>query len=524
MDTKLNGERRFIIKGIGALGVSGMLVACGGGSSSSSTSASNSSSASNPSGTGGGSDPTNASKASGASTCSNSASIPLVIDASFAATGIPANIPIYAYITGLVKVPGQVFYQYSSSSNKPVQMSTADNIMPAGGGVTGLSGATGSANYPQIWADYSIPLDRTCATVVADLANFNVTNIQNFGTGAAAFSGRIWISVGTPKIPFTTFAGANANQTTGSPVTGYATPNPATGAVGSYCMFDWLEFSYDSTGALNINTTQVNQFGFPISMKATGTGVVGGEQGIFNKSRSVILNSLAGQSNSLFNGSVPIPTSGVTSGTYPPTANTSGLLRALAPASTAGAVSSTYFGTAITNAMTYWTNNVLSVTCPSNALQQTYYGLASGSTLNFYTSASTMNSSTLTFSFNDINTYNILNCSGTMAGTGVSQTGNLLSDLQNTGKAILAGFNRGVITSTTTVLNITQTPTSSYNPAISNNYQSTTVPFNIWAQKFHQFSSNGYAYGFSYDDVGAEQPTITTTKTGSLSIQLGLFQ
>ena len=517
MSTKLDLERRFMMKGFGALGVSGLLVACGGGSSSGSSASTNSS------GTGGGSDTTNASKGASAATCSNSAAIPLVVDASFAATGIPTDIPIYAYITGLVKAPGQVFYQYSSSSNKPVQMATADNTIAAGGSGTGLTGSNGTQNYPQVWADYSISLDRTCATVVADLASFNGTNIPGFGTGAAAFSGRIWISVGTPKIPFTAFAGPNQNQLTGSPVTGYATPNPAQGAVGSLCMFDWLEFSYDSTGALNINTTQVDQYGFPISMEATGTGVVGGEQGIFNTSRSAILSTLAGLSNSLFNGFVSIPTTNVAANAYPPVANTSGKLRALAPANSSGAISSTYLDGAIQNAMSFWSSNVLTVTCPSNAIQATYYGQASGSVLNFYASSSITSGSPVLFSFNDITTYNVLNCSGTLSGAGVSQTGNLLSDLQDTGKAILAGFNRGVITSSTRVLNISQSPPSAYTPPLNNNYQSNTIAYNTWALKFHQFSSNGYAYGFSYDDVGSEQPTITTTKTASLRIQLGKF-
>jgi len=520
MYTKLNSERRFIIKGIGALGLGGVIVACGGGGGSSGSA----STTTNPSGTSGRSNPTNASKGASTAACTNTATIPLIIDASVTATGIPANIPIYAYIVGLVAGPGgDIYYRYSSSSNKPVQMSTGDNLIAAGGGGTGLSGSSGSTNYPQVWADYSIPLDRTCATVAADLATFNTSNLSGFGTGGAAFSGRIFISVGTPQIPFTAYAGTPSTSITGSPVTGYASPSSIAGNAGSLCMFDWLEFSYDSTGALNINTTQVDQYGFPISMTATGTGVTGGEQGLFNASRSGILSALAKQASSLFNGSVAIPSVGVASGTYPPLANTSGILRALAPPNTSGASTSNYLATPITNAMGNWINNILSVTCPSNVLQQTYYGKAINSTtLNFYTTSAV--SGTPTFSFNDISTYNVLNCSGSLAGDGVSQTGNLLSDLQNTGKAILAGFNRGVITSATTVLNITQTPASAYAPPLSNNYQSTTIPYNTWALNFHQFSSNGYAYGFSYDDVGAEQPTITTTKTASLKLQLGIFQ
>lgn len=510
---EFNTKRRFVLKGMGAIGAGSILVACGGGSSGNSSSSG--------SGSGVVVDPTNASKGTSAATCTNTASIPLIIDASVAATGIPSNIPVYAYITGLVKVPGQVFYRYDAINKKPVQMSTADNTLPAGSTSYGLSGASAITNYQQVWANYGISLDRTCATVVADLASFNSTYIPGFGTGAAAFSGRIWISIGTPLIPFTAYAGANADQLTGNPVTGYATPNPASGAVGSLCMFDWLEFSYDSTGALNINTTQVDQYGFPISMTATGTGVTGGEQGLFNKSRSTILSTLSGLGNTLFNSSVAVPTSGVAANTYPPSANSSGILRALAPANTSGASSSTYLATPISNALTNWKTNWLSVTCPSNALQQTYYGLTAndGVTLNFYTSQSTAGGPV--FSFNDITTYNVLNCSGTMAGTGVPQTGNLLSDLQNTGKAILAGFNRGVITSSTTVLNIN---TNAYTPPLSQNYTSLTTPYNNWAFEFHQFSSNGLAYGFSYDDVGSQQPTITATTTASLTLQLGKLE
>lgn len=498
-----NFKRRFILKGIGAVGVGSILVSCGGGSSGSASS--------NNSG-GVVIDPTIASKGSSSTSCSNTASIPLIIDASVSATGIPSNIPIYAYITGLVKVPGQVFYRCRASDGVPIQMSAADNTIAAGDTSYGLSGSAATTNYPQAWANYSIPLDRTCATVIADLTSFNITNIPGFSTGAAAFSGRIWISVGKPLIPFTVF---------GSPVTGYATPNPAPGAVGSLCMFDWLEFSYDSNGALNINTTQVDQYGFPISMEATGAGVTGGEQGLFNKSRSVILSTLGGLNNSLFNSSVAIPTSGVAADTYPPGANTSGILRALAPANTSGATSSTYLATPIANALTNWKSNWLSVTCPSNALQATYYGLTAsdGTTLNFYTSKSTATSPV--FSFNDITTYNVLNCSGTMAGTGVAQTGNLLADLQNTGKTILAGFNRGVITATTTELSI---DLSNYQPPLSQNYTSSSIAYNNWAFQFHQLSSNGLAYGFSYDDVGSQQPTITATTTSSLRIQLGKFE
>ena len=167
---KINENRRLILKGVGALGTSGILIACGGGSSSSSSGGS-----SGGGGTGG-----TSSKGTSAPVCAGtSASIPLVIDASVSATGIPANVPMYAYIVGLTAAGGNTYYRYNPTSKKPVQMNpTSDNINAAGvcaGMTTGSQSAT--TNCPTVWADYSIALDRSCATLVADLATFNGTNM-----------------------------------------------------------------------------------------------------------------------------------------------------------------------------------------------------------------------------------------------------------------------------------------------------------------------------------------------------------
>lgn len=522
--TELDFKRRLILKGMGALGAGSILVACGGGSSN------NSSSSGGSSGTGGiVVDPTNASKGSSAATCATgSASVPLIIDASVAATGIPQSVPIYAYIIGMTAAGGNTYYWFNPAQGvtKPVVMSTATNTNAAQSGPGMTTGsASAAANYPTIWSDFSIPLDRTCATVVADLATFNATNIPGLGTGTNAFSGRIAISVGKPILPFTPRTGSNATDPTPSnlPVTGYTSPGLMPNTPGSLCLYDWLEFSYDVNGALDINTTQVDQFGFPISMQATGTNVQGGEQGLFNKTRSTIFSSLSALNNTLFSSSVAVPTTGVDADAYPPTINTAGILRALAPANTTGASSSTYLNTAISNALNNWKSNWVSVTGGSNVIQSTYYGqtASDGVTLNFYTSPST--SSTLAFTFNDITTYNVLNCSGTMAGTGVPQVGNQLTDLQNTGKQLLAAFNRGTVTPSTNVFNQPASGTTGFLPSLSNNYGSSTIAYNVWAKQFHQFSSNGLAYGFSYDDVGNLQPSITTSATTSLRVQLGTF-
>jgi hypothetical protein len=44
----------------------------------------------------------------------------------------------------------------------------------------------------------------------------------------------------------------------------------------------------------------------------------------------------------------------------------------------------------------------------------------------------------------------------------------------------------------------------------------------MWAKRFHNWSSNGLAYGFAYDDVCSQNPSFNTTGAmTSLSITLG---
>ena len=505
---KINENRRLILKGVGALGTSGILIACGGGSSGGSSSSSSSG------GSGGGT----SSKGTSAPVCAGaSATIPLTIDASVGATGIPATVPMYAYIVGLTAAGGNTYYRYNPATgqNKPVQMNpTADNTNAAGtcaGMTTGSTSAT--TNCPTVWADYSIPLDRSCATLVADLASFNGTNMPGLGTGSNAFSGRIYISVGKPLLPFTPLAGVNTNQTTGFPATGYTAPALASGTPGSLCLYDWLEFSFDSNQALNINTTQVDQFGFPISMTATGTGATGGEQGVLNTSRSSIMSNLGGLSNSLFNSSVAVPTSGVSADAYPASIYTANTLRAVSPKTVATA-SDTFFTSTIATWYSNWTSTPV---VTYDAASGYYSGMVSGGVLSFKTgnlaSTSSWNSGgSVQFTNTQITSYDVWQCANSLAsGSG---------DQKNVQKMLAAAFQRGTMANANYSLN--DTLGASFSPPLSGNYASSTS--NTWAQKFHQFNTNGLAYGFPYDDVGSLQPTVSTSSgTTSVSIQVGLF-
>ena len=498
---KINENRRLILKGVGALGTSGILIACGGGGGTASGSSSG--------GTGGGG---TSSKGTSAAVCAgSSAAIPLTIDASVGATGIPVNVPMYAYIVGLTAAGGNIYYRYNNILNKPVAMNPgADNTQAAGtcAGMT-TGGVSANTNCPTVWADYSIPLDRSCATLIADLASFNGSNLPGLGTGTNAFSGRIYISVGKPLIPFTPRSGNPSTGTTGAVATGYTAPGLASGTPGSLCLFDWLEFSFDSNQALNINTTQVDQFGFPISMTATGAGVTGGEQGVMNTSRSGIFTSLASLSNSLFNSSIAVPTNGVDADAYPASAYTANTLRAVSP-KTVATSTDTYFNNTISTWYANWANTPVVTFDVSSGY---YTGKVIGGVLSFQQGSSWANGGPIQFTNTQITSYDIWQCANSLSTDGAS-TAQL-----NVQKMIAAAFQRGTMESANYSLN--DSNGASFSPALSGNYASS--PSNIWAQKFHQFNANVLAYGFPYDDVGSLQPSISVATTTSLSIQVGLF-
>lgn len=444
--SKINENRRLILKGVGALGTSSILIACGGGSN---TSSGTSGGGSSGGGTGG-----TSSKGTSAAVCSSSsATIPLTIDASVGATGIPANIPMYAYIVGLTASGGNMYYRYNKTTNKPEAMNPgADNVNPAGtcdGMVTGSSSAL--TNCPTVWANYSITLDRSCATLVADLAQFNSDNLPGLGTGTNAFSGRIYISVGKPLLPFTPRSGTPATGTSGSIATGYTAPGLASGTPGSLCLFDWLEFSFDSNKALNINTTQVDQFGFPISMSATGAGMTGGEQGVMNTSRSGILSNLATLSSPLFNTTVAVPTTGIESDAYPASIYTSNKLRAISPKTYTAVNSDSFFTSTIATWYANWSTIPL---VTYDAATGYYSGMVDGGTLTFkqgnYATLSSWNAASLSGSFTNgqITSNDVWQCAGNLASGSTAQL--------NVQKMIAAAFQRGTMTNANYSLNDTR--------------------------------------------------------------------
>jgi hypothetical protein len=466
---------------LAALAATSALTACGGGGSSgvSPRPGLSSSPAPGPTGTG------------GAGGTGGAVATPLTIDAT--QSDLPSGTPVYAYVVGLV-ASTNTFYRIDASGT-PHALSAADNVQAAGTfpGSSGLSASTASAiapNYPQAWADYSIPVSQTSPTQIS-LANINPTTMPGLGIGTSAFSGRVYISVGVPKLPFT----AQAN--------GYTAPVFTT-QPGYLTLFDWIEFSYDSQGNFNGNTTQVDQFGFPLFLNGTPGGT---QQGKYTASRATIMNSIG-------TGEVAVPAAAASA--YPAGIN---LLRLVSPKTLNAAGSfSTYFDTAIQAAYTTWKTTPLVTHEQSTNAYYTGYVPTTGSNAGSLVFVSG-NVPTLSAAAALPTAFTVPAAGGVIPTNDVWQCANSLAtgsaDQKNVQKQLAAMFNRGFVSAPTLLDDAACPSGSTFYPTGSTN--------NTWAHTFHQYSTNGLAYGFPYDDVCTQNPSISLTSTTAVTITLGKF-
>lgn len=147
----------------------------------------------------------------------------------------------------------------------------------------------------------------------------------------------------------------------------------------------------------------------------------------------------------------------------------------------------------------------------------TYTGLVTNGVLNFYegtyTVADIQSDSPPPVAFamtygseTAISSVDVWQCNNTLATGNAAQL--------NVGKILAAAFNRGV---TSDAMDDTNCEDNA-----SGFYPSGGV-FNSWAQLFHEVSSNGLAYGFPYDDVCNQNPTVVLASTTGVTIALGNF-
>lgn len=437
--------------------------------------------------------------------------VPLTIDTSKA--GLPTGTEIYAYIVGGVKSGDGMTFYHVQADGTPVAMAQSDNTEAAGTFPNSqeLSAAAQTAladNYKQAWADYSIP---ATDGVTIDLAKINTTNIPTLGTGSAGFSGRIYLSVGVPRLPFTV---------TGS---GFAQPT-SYGDSGQYCLFDWIEFSFDSLQNINANTTQVDGFGLSLTLAGTPQTAHPGEVTEVGLKQGFSRNDMVEVLAALFReGQVNAPEGTQEPGPHGKTAypdvihfNTGDVLRQLSP----DAISAHpalkvgvdgYFDDEIHTWYTKWTHTPL---VTEDVATGFYSAMANGDVLQFKkgnlpTKADWDAVPDIAFSFSSkITSDEIWQCDGVLASGDTAA--------KNAGKIIAAAFNRGIVADSLSDL----TSSGSCNAAA---FYPTGGVWNKWAALTHQYGRHHLAYGFPYDDVCNQNPTVAMSIPTEVTITLEKF-
>ncbi|HEY5258006.1 MAG TPA: beta-1,3-glucanase family protein [Candidatus Baltobacteraceae bacterium] len=461
--------------------------------------------------------------------------VPLTIDVT--QSGIPSDYPVYAYITGGYLKNGNaadyiplwidaagtpnVMNQTDSTSGP---LANAANTFPntnpnnAGTVVTGADIAAIEQSYNQAWADYSIHISPTTPTVI-DLSKLSQAYVPGLGTGAAAFSGRIYLSVGIPKLPF--------SPSGGSPATGFAQP-ALTGTYGGGLLFDWIEFSIDSNFGFNSNITQVNGIGLFLGLSAT-PGAGGATQGAYTITRSELFAALTSAGGGF--GDCLVPNN--TPSAFPPSVTN---LRALSPTTVVGTSTAlqSYFDTEIANAYTAWMTTPLCCYDATNTGDGWLTGLAASASgpLNFYAGELTTLTPEEASSMTPVVT--VTGSNGMLSSTDVfgcyaianPAPASITIDMQNNClKAMEAAFNRGVALTLQG-----EAPNQYYElrndaatcvPDLHTDYEET--PNNAYAAIVHNDSVTRLGYAFPFDDVCGDNPTVAVQPASTINITLGAF-
>jgi len=443
-------------------------------------------------------------------TTATAAKIPLTLD--LTQTDLPTGTSVYAYIIGLVQGSAGNVYYYVNHDLVPQAMSAGDNTQMAGtfpdmGTLDSAAQTALAPNYPDAWADYSIAMTVGDTTTI-DLAQF-AANIPNLGTGTGAFSGRVYLSVGVPKLPFTV-----TYDVTTRAVTGYAAP-VVSGGPGALCLFDWIEFSWDSNNNFNGNTTQVDQFGFELTLDGTPGG---NQQGAMNTSRGDVMSKVDALPAPFSAGLLTVQVPSAATSAYP---SGSAYLRAISPKTLTGDPTyqgpvASHFGATILWWYDHWLQNPLLIT---DLATGTYTGLVNEKALNFYQGTYTLaqlqsdDPPAVAFALTGANPktevitpFDIWQCANTLASGDAAQL--------NVGKNLAAAFNRGYVSDSLD---------DSSCASDKDQFYPTGGVFNPWSQLFHQVSSNGLAYGFPYDDLCDQNPSISLVGTTAVTITLGHF-
>ncbi len=258
-------------------------------------------------------------------------------------------------------------------------------------------------------------------------------------------------------------------------------------------LYDWTEFARASNGGngIFINSTTVDMFSLPLSVRVTSSGGATQTEGI-TAGRSTVLNAI----NGLGGDWARLTT----------TRGSDGLaVRALAPIHgiANGVFSATYLDSYIAAAWTYYQSHTLSV----DTAWGTFTGTVSGTSMNVKNAGGgtvgTIPRPTTT---------DVFGCSGAIQPGGQPDEAGILAF----GARVCAGFHRATLSTASRVMfdhQPTTDPSQFYGQSASD----------LYSKVLHANSLNGKAYGFAYDDVAGFAPTIDQPDPASAGMTIASF-
>jgi hypothetical protein len=303
-------------------------------------------------------------------------------------------------------------------------------------------------------------------------------------------SGRIFVSLGSPLFITINTAGDNSIGFAGPDLNNPNDPN-------TDVKFDWYEFTYGApnkndpkdNGTMFINTTQVDQFGIPMTLDVYGTNHTFHAQTGITETHDAIVSEYLNDVPDEFKGTV-------------------NPMRILAPAKStfnAGQQYGQYFDAYINEAWDYYRTHPLVIDLAAGR----YAGLVQADDTVVFNQVDKVTGKPVSTAQYIMpgkpSTQNVLEGSGPLALPGGGANPDVEKALE---VQICAAFNRH------TVLDTTQwsAPTPAWYSA---------APANFYAQFWHKHSINGLAYGFAYDDAENQSSSIIGPSAEHMVLGIG---
>ena len=251
-------------------------------------------------------------------------------------------------------------------------------------------------------------------------------------------------------------------------------------------LFDWSEFTYNDAG-LWLNSSQVDMFAVPHAVTVTGaSGATKRTGDVVNNGRNAIIDGIrsqAGWANTVY------------------TRSDGTVLRVLAPGKAAGAglLSATYLDPYIASAWNAYTTKTLTVVPFGDQPNTRYFGRTSGNVMRFTNSAGQQ-----VAQFNRPSSASVWGCDGDLPAPNDLVVGPI-------SRTLCAALNRG------TLGTIDTQPSLNAGDFYRNN------PTNQYARVIHANMTDGKAYAFAFDDVGAFESLVHDGDPRSAGIILSPF-